>query len=231
MRTGIIGDIHGCDRLLRLLLNKVNSYSEGRLILLGDLFDRGPSSWEVFQIVQDIADTMEDRFVLLRGNHEDYLLQPKLTLFQRLAWDRVGRGATVRSFKAHGAKMEDAVPWLKEHCQLFWKGENIQCVHAGLMVDPIEVNDKNTLMHDHGVVLRNKYKGPLTVVGHVALTEPTYFAGDGKTMKKLPYGEWHALPKSGIICIDTGCGKGGKLTAMIVEGDQYRLESVQSLTM
>ena len=231
MRPIIISDVHGCEKLLRMLLEKVKPGLGDTLVLLGDLFDRGPKSWEVFQTVQDLADTMEDRFVLLRGNHEDYLLQSKLTFFQRLAWNRVGRGATVKSFKAHGARMEDAVPWLKEHCQLFWKGENIQCVHAGLMVDPIEVNDKNTLMHDHEVVLRNKYKGPLTVVGHIALAEPTYFAGDGKTTKKLPYGEWHALPKSGIICIDTGCGKGGKLTAMIVEGVQYRLECVQSLTM
>ena len=42
-------------------------------------------------------------------NHEDYLLQPNLTFFQRMAWDRVGRRASVKSFKAHGARMEDAV--------------------------------------------------------------------------------------------------------------------------
>ncbi len=226
MRTIIVGDVHGCDRALRSLLEKVQPGQEDQLVLLGDLFDRGPESWEVFQTVQTLASDLSERFVLLRGNHEDYLLQPKPTFFQRIIWERVGRGATVKSFKAHGARMEDTVPWLTEHCVLFWRGEDVQCVHAGLMVDPIEVNDTETIVHDHDIVLRNRYGGPLTVVGHIALDEPTYFAGDGETMESLPSGEWCALPKTGVICIDTGCGKGGRLTAMVVEAGSYRLESV-----
>ena len=42
----------------------------------------------------------------------------------------------------------------------------------------------------------------------------------------LPPGEWLTLPKRGIICIDTGCGKGGRLTGMVIEDDRFRLESV-----
>lgn len=34
------------------------------------------------------------------------------------------------------------------------------------------------------------------------------------------------LPASGVLCIDTGCGKGGRLTAMIVEGGCFRLAAV-----
>ena len=123
--------------------------------------------------------------------------------------------------------MEDAAPWLKEHCQLFYRDEVVQCVHAGLMVDPIEVNDTQTMIHDHEIVLRNRYVGPLTVVGHIALAEPTYFAGDGKTTEKLPYGVWTPLPRQGVICIDSGCGKGGRLTGMILESGQYCLESAE----
>ena len=226
MKTVIIGDVHGCDKALNRLLGKVQIGDNDRLIMLGDLFDRGAESWEVLQTVQMLADDMGERFVLLRGNHEDYLLQPKLTFLQRLTWDRVGRGATVKSFKAHGEKMEDAAQWLKEHCQLFWRGNDFQCVHAGLKVDPIEVNDTNTLIHDHEIVLTNRYRVPLTIVGHIALNDPTWFAGDGKTTQKLSYFGWYELPKTGVICIDTGSGKGGKLTAMIIEGDSYRLESV-----
>ena len=225
MRTIIIGDIHGCNQALRSILEKVQPGQEDWLVLLGDLFDRGLESWEVFQTVQQLASNMGERFVLLRGNHEDYLLQPKLTLCQRMIWERVGRGATVRSFKSHGAQMEDAVPWLTGHCRVFWRGKNIQCVHAGLLVDPIEANDMYTLIHDHEVVPKNKYRGPITVTGHIALPEPTYFVGDGRTTKSIPYGEWRALPATGIICIDTGCGKGGRLTAMVVEDNRFRLES------
>ena len=56
-----------------------------RLILLGDLFDRGPDSWGVFQMVRELADRFGDRFVLLRGNHDDYLLTPKLSISMRLS--------------------------------------------------------------------------------------------------------------------------------------------------
>ena len=225
MRKIIIGDVHGCDRELHALLDKVQPGEEDRLILLGDLFDRGEESWEVFQTVRKLAEEFCERFVLLRGNHEDLLLREKLTLREQWIWDKVGRGTTVASFKAHGEQMEDAVPWLQEHSQMFYREGGIQCVHAGLMVDPIEVNDTRTLIHDHEIVLRNCYSGAVTGVGHIALEAPTWFAGDGETTEELVCGEWKELPEKGIICIDTGCGKGGKLSAMIVEEGKFRLES------
>ena len=80
-----------------------------------------------------------------------------------------------------------------------------------------------TLIHDHGVVFRNVYDGPLTVTGHVALERPTWFAGDGETVEVLEYGVWKEMPEKGVICIDTGCGKGGKLSAMIIEEQRFIL--------
>ncbi len=223
MRTIIIGDIHGCNHALTTLVEKIRPSGEDYLVLLGDLFDRGPDSWEVFQTVMELADTFGERFALLLGNHEDYLLRPKLSLMERIVWDRVGRAATVASFRKHGEKMEDCIPWLKEHASLFWKGE-VQCAHAGIKVDPIEANDRQTLLHDHDLVLCNQYAGPLTITGHIAIANPTWFTGDGENTKILPYETWRPLPDHGVICIDTGCGKGGNLTAMLVEGGQFRLE-------
>ena len=52
MRNIIIGDIHGCAKEFGELLDRVQPGPEDRLILLGDLFDRGPCSWEVFRKVQ-----------------------------------------------------------------------------------------------------------------------------------------------------------------------------------
>ena len=227
MRTIIIGDIHGCASALDALLDKVHPSRKDTLVLLGDLFDRGPDSWGVFKQVRTLAEIHGERFVLLRGNHEDYLLQEKLSLSQRMIWERVGRSATVRSFRAHGKRMEDAIPWLKEHCVLYWQGSGVQCVHAGLKVDPIEANDMQTMVHDHSVTLRNTYAGPITVTGHIAIDYPTWFAGDGITQRKLPPGEPLELPEQGVICIDSGCGKGGRLTAMVLEEDgRFTLSSV-----
>ena len=226
MRTIIIGDIHGCSGALRLLLAKILPDEKAdRLILLGDLFDRGPDSWGVFQMVEELADKFGDRFVLLRGNHDDYLLTPKLSISMRLVWERVGRGTTVKSCKAHGEKMEDTAVWIGEHVVPFYRGEGFQCVHAGLKVDPIEMNDYYTMIHDHGVAMENRYAGPLTIVGHIALEKVTWFPGLEQPIKQIPEGTWQELPQRGVICIDTGCGKGGRLTGMVIEDGKFILQS------
>ncbi len=226
MKTVIIGDIHGCSSALSRLLERLRlDYRQDRLILLGDLFDRGPDSWGVYQLVRSLADEYGERFALLKGNHEDYLLRENLTFRQRLTWEHVGRGATVKSFAQHGGRMEDTIPWLRENCRTFYRDDEIQCVHAGLLAEPIEVNDENTLIHDHGVTLSNRYSGRLTVTGHIALRDPTWFAGDGETREILPWGEEVPLPEKGVLCIDTGCGKGGRLTAMVLTGNVCLLES------
>ena len=196
-----------------------------RLIFLGDLFDRGPDSREVFQTVQRLAVDFGDQFILLRGNHEDYLLQPRLTFRQRMIWENVGRQATVKSFQQAGERMENTIPWLQQHVQLFWKTEELQCVHAGVKVDPLEANDLYTLLHDHDSVLENHYAGRLTLTGHIALEKAMWFAGDGETMEEIEDGEIRDLPEKGILCIDTGCGKGGRLTAMVIENRRFMLQS------
>ena len=227
-RTLIIGDIHGCSAPLLELLKELGPDPESdRIILLGDLFDRGPDSWGVLQTVKHLAEDFGERFTLLRGNHEDYLLSEHLSFFQRRIWERVGRGTTVRSFKEHGERMEDSAPWIEAHSVLYYKGEGFSCVHAGLKADPPEANDIYTLLHDHEIVLENRYAGPLAVTGHIALAEPAYFAGDGETVFVLPLDEWQDLPADGIICIDAGCGKGGMLVGMEIENGRYILHAVE----
>ena len=119
--------------------------------------------------------------------------------------------------------MEESIPWMKEHVRLFWKAEGFQCVHAGIMVDPPEVNDLQTLVHSHEIVLMNRYTGPLTITGHIALKRATWFAGDGETVRELAEEVWKPLPEQGILCIDAGCGKGGRLIGMVIEGDRFVL--------
>ena len=47
MRTLAIGDIHGCSRALRALLDAVGPTPEDRIVTLGDYIDRGPDSYAV----------------------------------------------------------------------------------------------------------------------------------------------------------------------------------------
>ena len=94
---------------------------------------------------------------------------------------------------------------------------------TGLRIDPPEANDTYTLLHDHSVVLENRYRGPLTITGHIALERPSWFAGDGETVRELAEEVWKPLPEQGILCIDAGCGKGGRLIGMVIEGDRFVL--------
>ena len=81
------------------------------------------------------------------------------------------------------------------------------------------------MIHDHDIVMENVYAGPLTIVGHIALEKPTWFPGGGQPTQELKEGERYGLPERGVICIDTGCGKGGRLTGMVIEDGQFTLLS------
>ncbi|MBR4455606.1 MAG: metallophosphoesterase [Solobacterium sp.] len=221
-RTVIIGDIHGCIEPFENLMEQVNPGSNDRLILLGDLFDRGSESWEVFQKVRQLAGAFGNRFILLRGNHEDYLLQTNPADSLMSVWNRVGRGDTVNSFRRHGEEMEDAAPWIRQNARLFFEAPGFQCVHAGVIYENLADNDLNTLIHDHNIVLKNRYSGKLTITGHIAVEYPTWFKGNGEC-EQLAYHRTYKLPSSGVICIDTGCGKGGVLTGMIIEDEKFHL--------
>jgi len=69
-RDLVVGDIHGQRQTFKHLLDKVG-YSPGdgdRLLLLGDLIDRGPDSASMFEWLQ------REDVTCVRGNHEQMML-------------------------------------------------------------------------------------------------------------------------------------------------------------
>jgi serine/threonine protein phosphatase 1 len=59
-----IGDIHGCHKEFEDLLDKLDLEKDDRLILLGDLINRGPDSGKVVELAREYATAS------LLGNHE-----------------------------------------------------------------------------------------------------------------------------------------------------------------
>ena len=71
MALYLIGDLQGCDEPLQRLLDKIDfSPSRDRLIVLGDLVNRGPASAKVLRRIQRFGDAAQS----LLGNHDLHLL-------------------------------------------------------------------------------------------------------------------------------------------------------------
>lgn len=72
MRYYVMTDLHGFYTLFRQALQEAGyeeDPGEKRILLLGDLFDRGPENAEMQEGILRLME--EDRVILLRGNHED----------------------------------------------------------------------------------------------------------------------------------------------------------------
>ncbi|MBB3179184.1 symmetrical bis(5'-nucleosyl)-tetraphosphatase [Variovorax sp. Sphag1AA] len=71
MALYLIGDLQGCDEPLQRLLDKIDfSPSRDRLIVLGDLVNRGPASAKVLRHIQGFGGAAQS----LLGNHDLHLL-------------------------------------------------------------------------------------------------------------------------------------------------------------
>lgn len=229
MRTIIIGDIHGCYREYKDLLKKVHyNKNKDRLILLGDLMDRGPRSYEMLQWAIRWKEENPESFFMVRGNHEQMIVEQEKDLDTRLIWRVVGKGATLRSFSKYKDHMEDYIPWITENMPLYYEAEGIRCVHAAIQQEDFEDNPMEILVKDHSESKKNLYDGKLTIIGHTPLEAPTHYDGSGESGIPLEYHEWNLLPEYGTICIDTGCVFGKRLTAMVIDEDSYYLDYVDS---
>lgn len=223
MKTVIIGDIHGCLEEFETLLEKCNIEEDDRLILLGDLMDRGPESYGVFQKVKQMKETMGENFVLVRGNHEE-MLRDAIVYGNDIDWKRNHGRDTMKSFGNDRFLLMDCADWIEANMPYYYENDRFQCAHAGVYGSDIRDVDKDTLLWDRDMLQLNTYCGKLTIVGHTPIQVPLYFDGLRHDPVILPYGEWKDLPHHGIIDIDTGCVYDNKLTAMVIEDERYRLE-------
>ncbi|MBE7438893.1 MAG: serine/threonine protein phosphatase [Spirochaetales bacterium] len=192
-RTIFIGDVHGCLDELRALLKKCNLSADDRVILTGDLINRGPDSRGVVDLVR------EKGYECVRGNHEDYFL----------------RGVPFEERNHSYATLGDEQRNFIENLPLYLHIDSFLVVHAGLMPGvPVEKTPARILLHIRtwdgtGKILNHSshpawhesYSGPPVVI----------------------YGHWarqglHRGPYS--IGLDSGCVYGRQLSAYIAEEDR-----------
>lgn len=72
----VISDIHGFfDEVVEALKEKGydSNNSSHKLLVLGDIFDRGTKSLEVYKWLKQLTD--ENKAIILKGNHDDFLIK------------------------------------------------------------------------------------------------------------------------------------------------------------
>src|SRR5215203_1312231 len=132
-RTFAVGDIHGCNRSFqKLLLEKMRIRKSDQVYCLGDYIDRGPDSKGVLDFIVDLKKSGY-HLHLIRGNHEQMMLDAMNDEMMWQMWMRNGGDATIKSF---GVPMLEDIDTsyfsMMDQMEFYINTTNCIFVHAGL---------------------------------------------------------------------------------------------------
>ena len=104
-RIYAIGDVHGCESLFGELMRKIREDNaarrpaQTRIVLLGDVVDRGTDSASLLRRLMRYSQSMAGRLSVLMGNHE-LLMHSSIAgdMKALAAWMKLGGDATLASF-------------------------------------------------------------------------------------------------------------------------------------
>lgn len=133
MKLYAIGDIHGqynaTEKMIGLIEDDISGVTDYKVIFLGDYVDRGLQSWNVVDHLNDIRRT-NDKYVFLKGNHEDMLIECMQYGSCNDFYYNGGR-ATMRSYDQEGAKLTDHTEFWNS-LKLYYEHGKYVFVHAGI---------------------------------------------------------------------------------------------------
>ena len=148
-RVDVIGDVHGCYEHLMGLLSKLGYEPNGfhpdgrQLILVGDLFDRGPDNAKVYRWVRS------SHALMVTGNHEWELadairnggVDPDLYL--------PDLKKTMAQLTGAGIGLQDVLQWIEK------------------LPERVVVNEELVILHGSYLRLGDEHAEKETVVGHI----------------------------------------------------------------
>ena len=194
----IIGDVHGCYFEFLDLLKKVHYHkSTHRLILVGDIINRGPESLKMLEWVR------KEEVEIVQGNHEYG--------FVKSVKEKRQVGSVLEKLKKDmGSQLQEWIQWI-ETWPFYLDEPDFLVVHGGLVPQQTpQQTDPWLLMHirtwdGKGLDLNNP--------NH----PPWYELYQGE--KLIVYGHW-ALQglnvRSNTIGLDSGCSYGKKLSGLLL---------------
>lgn len=220
--TYAVGDIHGSLHKLRRLIGRCEAHAKGRhatFIFLGDYIDRGPDSRSVIDLL--IARRRRHEMFLLKGNHEVYALEVLNDPSVLPEWIQIGGVTTLLSYGVKFSGRTDpklvqdaaiafrhAMPeshhrFIEELALSFTCGDFF-FTHAGVRPGiplPKQAQQDLLWIRDEFLLHEDDF-GKVVVHGHTPAMEPDI--------------------RPNRINIDTGAYATGRLTCLVLEGDQMR---------
>lgn len=213
-RTIFVGDVHGCIEEFNELIKKLNyNPHEDRLILLGDLIDRGPESAAVVKRAREM------KLECIMGNHEHKFIK----------WYRSqGTKVDVYDRKDHYTKFLDEDVSYIMNMASYIELDDVIAVHAGLKPGIPLSNQKSDMMYLRYTDSDRKFIS-LRKISSLGINETgaRFWTGFWFGPKSVVYGHnVHGYEEPlieercpGVTCygLDTGACFGGRLTALIWE--------------
>ncbi len=215
----VIGDIHGCAKELEELLGEIDKEHGSRIqiVALGDMFTKGPDPAGVMRLIEEWG------IVCMQGNHEQMMANPKEkpkdavlhTHYKlRKAQEKIdanrsdksemlGKAFDERYGERNDRSLEREIIAFSWRCQKRLENKNAVIVHAYL--DPKKTTDGQETEVLTGTCEKPPDGWPEELAGSEKVV---YFGHRDMTKNGKPY------IKGNLRGIDTGCVKGGKLTAI-----------------
>jgi serine/threonine protein phosphatase 1 len=199
-RVIAIGDIHGCAKSLRAVVDAIELKPRDTIVTLGDCVDRGPDSAGVIEELFRLREKC--KLIPLLGNHEELMLNYLDGKPQPDDWLECGGAATVASYRDADGRPISLPP---EHVDFirgwsdYFETDAHFFAHANYEPErPLAMQHWQTMRWQSlkfGIPDPHE-SGKQAVVGHTSL----------KNGEILDVGH--------LVCIDTFCWGGGWLTAL-----------------
>jgi serine/threonine protein phosphatase 1 len=189
MTTIIIGDIHACSREFSALLDKIAPGADARLVLLGDLLNKGPDPVGVVEIFESLD------CVCLLGNHDR----------DHLRWRAGGvpKPDSVVTRDSMPPDIYERYLGYVDRMPLFFENEDLVAVH-GALLNGVALADQPVDVMTGDVNLERTWKDEITLDRPLIAGHKRYSPSQSE-----PY-----IVEGKFYGIDTGCVYGGRLTAL-----------------
>jgi len=239
-RLIFVGDIHGCRKELEHLLKKINfDQKHDHLVMTGDMIAKGPDSPGVIKLAQKIGASCvrgnwEDKLLLSIAEAEDrHVLLPGPDGSPEAKIDFIGEATqshgNVKLRKLAKQFTKKEIDYLQQCPVILRVGTvptlgSLVAVHAGLVPDtPLEHQDPFHVMNMRTIDLKTRIPSSK----HDGTPWEKFWNHEQKKLKHeermtVVYGHNR---KKGLNVhkysygLDTGCVSGGKLTALVVDGE------------